>query len=106
MEGEIADFWGCVIKLGGGGRKAQGKCNTSLANPTMSRGRLNSSDVELQGETTKLIVLLCSRARIISLTPLKKDLPFAFLQTYQAFKSREGITCRANLAERFKIESF
>ena len=37
---------------------------------------------------------------------LKKNSPFAFLSTYEAFKSREGIICRINLAERFKIGYF
>ena len=38
---------------------------------------------------------LSSGARIISLTPLKR--------TYQAVKSREGIICRTNLAERINF---
>ena len=34
---------------------------------------------------------------------VKKDLPFAYFLTYHAFKSREGIVSRTNLAKRFKI---
>ena len=37
---------------------------------------------------------------------LKKGLPFALFLTYHALKSPEGIICRTNLAERFKIGYF
>ena len=39
-------------------------------------------------------------------TLLKDLFHFAFFQAYHAFKSREGIVFRTNLAERFKILYF